>query len=38
MFEKFPIMFFAVIMGLCGFVLATLELGVDRERCRVYGV
>ncbi len=28
MLEKFPIMFFAVIMGLCGFVLATLELGV----------
>ena len=31
MFEKFPIMFFAVIMGLCGFILATLELGVVVE-------
>lgn len=31
MFEKFPIMFFAVIMGLCGFVLATLELGIVIE-------
>lgn len=31
MFEKFPIMFFAVIMGLCGFVLATLELGTLLE-------
>lgn len=31
MFEKFPIMFFAVIMGLCGFALATLELGVVME-------
>lgn len=31
MFAKFPIMFFAVIMGLCGFALATLELGITLQ-------